>query len=142
MAEDIIAKPLMAPGFSNAKPKNPEKYILRWVNFHVGQFGDLNLRQNMSSGCKVATPNEAIVPAVGFVDGSFKYGDLILMYHDRKAVLGSYKHDAIQAMNLLRPDIQKEKVRGTMTQQSSNNPNRNKMSAFIPSDAEIDALTK
>lgn len=90
----IKAIPLVAPDFTNPKPKN-SNVALRWIEFKARD--GFRFHQALSQGYVVATANDLMQPdklAVYNREMGTKFinGDVILMKIDRARYLGALKH--------------------------------------------------
>lgn len=91
--DEIIAKPLVDPDFTNVKPKNPN-IRFRWVNrIHGNEGRGGRFEQAKASGFERAIPADCATAVSGHMikDGCIIYGDLILMKIDAKAYDGALK---------------------------------------------------
>lgn len=139
--ESIVAKPLGLGPLDNVKLKNPN-IELRGVNYVAG--GGLRLQQMQARGYVVATREDAEAPGWIWTDGAFKQGDLILMKHDRRAVLGARKYNVLKALERGGQTASlgkgQELLKANISEVSAPREVKSKMTAFVPSQKEVDAL--
>lgn len=94
--DQIVAKPLIDPDFTNLKPKNPN-YVFRWVNRVAGS--GARFEKMKASGFRVANYNDVAgeIPSHFKKDNAIINGDLILTIIDRKSYVGALKHNQEKA---------------------------------------------
>jgi hypothetical protein len=99
----IVARPLVAPDFTNPKPKN-SNVIFRWIEFKARD--GFRFQQCLTQGYVVATINDLANPEKFIVYNKeqgtkFINGDVILMKIDRGRYLGAlkYRHNQTQALS-------------------------------------------
>jgi hypothetical protein len=94
--DQIVAKPLVDPDFTNLKPKNPN-FVFRWVNRVAGS--GARLEKMKASGFRVASYTDVAseIPIHFKKDGSIIHGDLILMIITRELYVGALKHNQQKA---------------------------------------------
>lgn len=160
--EQIVAKPLRAPNFTNLKHKNPNM-SLYWGNRAVGEKeSTMRYDQLLSMGFVPAKPEDVLLangspcPPSLQRDGRVMYGDLILLMMPRADYLGQIKwneqnarlrvkkpgvtidtgasHDVMSAQEMIRDtnDARKNMTAAAFPK---------KVSTFVPSMAETDAKT-
>lgn len=152
--DELDARPLTIPEFTNIKPANPAIY-LRFVNCAIatkeGQVSTLRFNQMVAAGFVVATINDVHPldrPKIaGYVqDGGSKIinGDLILMKHSRKRINAAFRDNENKAQRLgSRAETVQRGKRYVSAEVSMKNPtseNAGKISVFSPSQEDIDNL--
>lgn len=160
--EQIVAKPLRAPNFTNLKHRNPNM-SLYWGNRAVGEKeSSMRYDQLISMGFIPAKPEEIMLangadcPPSLQRDGRVMYGDLILLKMPRADYLGQIKWNEQSArLRVKKPGVTIETGASSdvMSAQEmirdTNDARKNmtaaafpkKVSTFVPSLAETDAKT-
>ena len=160
--EQIVAKPLRSPNFTNLKHKNPNM-SLYWGNRAVGEKeSSMRYDQLISMGFVPAKPTDVVLangdacPPSLMRDGRVMYGDLILLMISRVDYLGQIKWNEQSArLRVKKPgvtietgassdmmtasELLKDDSGGRKTMTSAAFPR--KVSTFVPAIAETDAKT-
>ena len=160
--EQIVAKPLRSPNFTNLKHRNPNM-SLYWGNRAVGEKeSTMRYDQLISMGFIPAKPTDVLLangqpcPPSLIRDGRILYGDLILLMMSRADYIGQIKWNEQSArLRVKKPGVTIEtgNSQDLMTAQEllkSTDDSRKSMTAasfprkvstYVPSLAETDAKT-
>lgn len=135
LADDIVARPLVAPDFTNPKPKNPN-VCFRWIEFKARD--GFRYQQCIAQGFSVAKKEDLANPEAFTVYSremgtKFINGDVILMKIDRARYLGALKHRQLKTQALTNPAV----VKAVSVAAASGDliQSLGKMSPFIPGDS-------
>lgn len=113
--DQIVAKPLIDPDFTNLKPKNPN-YCFRWVNHIAG--GGSRFEKMKASGFRVASYSDVKgeIPSHFKKDNAIINGDLILTIIDRASYVGALKHNQQKAHKRLHKGFAMQQGREQLNQ--------------------------
>ena len=146
---DFEASPLVTQNLlEQIVPVNPE-LALRWGNRVAGD--GLRLNQLIYSGFEVCAPADvkmksgAKLPEMMVKDGKVMYGDLVALKISKSKYYGALKwNHNVAVINANRTRSNQESA-GKVNQEirkGSRNEIASKISAYVPSDQELEALTK
>lgn len=140
----IVARPLVSPDFIGLKPKNPQHQFY-WGNRLAG--GGLRLEELMSKGFALAKPEDVQnMKGVLEKEGRVCYGDLVLLKIDKNTYLGALLHNHNKATGRVSREQSAERgskmIREEVGKVGGSTNIGTKISSFVPSQADVDALTK
>lgn len=133
--DQIVAKPLIDPDFTNLKPKNPN-FCFRWVNRVAG--GGARFDKMKASGFRVAVYADVkdVIPEHFKKDGHIINGDLILTIIDRATYIGALKHNQQKAHKRLHKGFAIQTGREQLSQALNEVPgsaaNKSKVKLYEP----------
>lgn len=133
--DQIVARPLIDPDFTNLKPKNPN-YVFRWVNRVAG--GGSRFEKMKASGFRVATYSDVSgdVPEHFKKNNSIINGDLILTIISRELYVGALKHNEQKAHKRLHKGFAlqtgKKAMQEALNEVPGSSANKSKIKLYEP----------
>jgi len=137
--DTIIAKPLMSKDFTSVKSKNPNLSFY-WANRVAGNPSGTRVYQLESAGFRVAKESDCEVPGLHTHNGSWVYGDLILLCIAKSDYLGALKFNEQVSRERLRPEVSAKKGMLEASGMTTKMFNAKKLAFVQPTEEEKEAL--
>lgn len=149
--EDIEARPLVLPDYTDLRPRNPLLQF-RWVNRVAGEGQRMYQMEAMGfikvTSKDVVGPDGKPVPDYLIKNGQIVYGDLVLMKISRKAYLGALKYNEQRAVARISEAAFLKRARKIVSEElkkggagaGAQAEVAQKITTFVPGQAETEAL--
>lgn len=143
--EDIVARPLVLPDYTDLRPRNP-LLKFRWVNRVAGEGQRLYQMEAMGfvkvTSKDVVGPDGKPIPEYLIKNGQIVYGDLVLMKISREAYLGALKYNEQRAVDRISKAAFLKRAKKMVSEELSRvgSPATPKITTFVPGQAETEAL--